>query len=529
MSGSRQTSEIDAITALYDISRAATSSLDLHLVVSDTLKVLAERLGVERGMLVLRDPDSDSAGIEAAHGLSEEEIRRGRYRAGEGVVGRVMSTGEPMVVPNIGSDPLFLNRTRSRGDLSRAQISFICVPVMVGDETVGALSVDRLWDGVSDLDEDVRLLTIVAGYIAQAVRIQRMVESEKARLADENLHLKRALKGQYRLENLVGASNPMRAVFEQIMLVAKAKATVLITGESGTGKELVAKAIHVNSRVSEGPFIGVSCASLPETMLEDALFGHERGAFTGATRRHKGRFERADGGTLFLDEVGEISLNVQVKLLRVLQERKLERLGGTETIPVDVRLVAATNRDLAAEVRAGNFREDLYYRLNVVPIHLPPLRERINDMPLLADHFLRKFCEENEKKVRGFSRAAMAVMAAYSWPGNVRELENLLERAVVMAQDEVVGSEELPAELRGAPAVRTTPSELESAVVHAAEPLFAEPPRQGVHRALIERVETSLIEMALEKAGGVRLKAAELLGINRNTLHAKLGRGEKED
>jgi transcriptional regulator with GAF, ATPase, and Fis domain len=271
-----------------------------------------------------------------------------------------------------------------------------------------------------------------------------MVESETLRLTDENRQLKRALVGEYRPENMVGQSGAMRAVFDQIMMVAGSRATVLITGESGTGKELVAKAIHAVSDRREKPFIGISCAGIPETMMENELFGHERGAFTGAVALQKGRFELANGGTIFLDEVGDIPLSIQVKLLRVLQEREIERLGGKETIKLDVRLVAATNRDLAVEMRAGTFREDLYYRLNVIPIHLPPLRERVNDVPLLADHFLKKFSAENNRKIKGFSREAMAALMRYPWPGNVRELENLIQRMVILDSDSVIGMDDLP-------------------------------------------------------------------------------------
>ncbi len=524
-------SGIDAITALYDVSMAATSSLDLGRVVEQTLSTLAEGMGMERGMLVLRDPATGEATIAAAHGLTQEEIRRGRYNEGEGVVGRVLATGEPMAVPNVGMEPLFLNRTRSRGDLSRSKLSFICVPVKVGEETVGVLSVDRLFKKDSDLDEDVRLLTIVAGYVAQAVRIQRMVETEKASLTDENIQLKRVLNTHFGLENLVGASSAMRAVFEQVKHVAPSRATVLITGESGTGKELIAKAVHFNSTRRDGPFISVSCASLPEGVLENELFGHERGAFTGATKLKKGRFELADGGTIFLDEIGEIPVNLQVKLLRVLQEREIERLGGKATIPVDVRIVAATNRNLATEMRSGNFREDLYYRLNVVPVHLPPLRERKRDVPLLADYFLRKFVEENEKPITGFSREALAAMGKHNWPGNVRELENLVERCVVLANHPVIDLDDLPEEVggKGSYLPSKNSGDLESAVAETVAPLFDEPPREGVYRAVNDRVTEALVKMALERSGGVKLKAARLLGINRNTLYAKLDEIENAD
>jgi Nif-specific regulatory protein len=469
------------------------------------------------------DPETGDLAIEVAQGLTEAEKRRGRYKVGEGVMGRVLETGDPMIIPNIGTEPLFLNRTRSRGDIRRSQISFICVPVKLGSETVGVLSADRLFEETVDFQEDLRLLTIVAGIVAQAVRIRERIRREKATLAGENWELRRALQGSYRLENMVGTSAAMLAVYEQVHLVAKSRATVLLTGESGTGKELVAKAIHVNSERGGKPFIRLSCASLPETLLESELFGHEKGAFTGAVARKEGRFELADGGTIFLDEVGEIPLGLQVKLLRVLQEREFERLGGKTTLKVDVRVVAATNRDLAREVREGKFREDLYYRLNVAPIHLPPLRERREDVPLLAHYFLARFAKENGKEIQGFSPEAMAFLSRHGWPGNVRELENAVERMVVMARGDLIQVADLPPELPGAASPQGEEAgSLEAAVRQTARALFASAPPEGVFRAVLDRVEAVLLGEALERAGQVQLQAAHLLGINRNTLHAKL-------
>jgi Nif-specific regulatory protein len=462
-----------------------------------------------------------------AHGLTEEEKRRGRYRAGEGIVGRVLEAGEPLVVPNIGAEPMFLDRTGSRRDIDRSQIAFLCVPVKAGRRTVGVLTADRLSEEDEDLEEDLRLLTIVASVVAQAVRIQEMVRREKAELAAENKRLRRALDGAFRLDNMVGSSPQMLAVYEQVHLVARSRATVLITGESGTGKELVAKAIHFNSDRSRRPFVRLSCASLPATLLESELFGHERGAFTGALARKPGRFELAQGGTIFLDEVGEIPLELQVKLLRVLQEREFERLGGRETLQVDVRVVAATNRDLAREVREGRFREDLYYRLNVVPIHLPPLRERREDVPLLAHHFLQRFCDENGKVLEGFTREALDALVRHEWPGNVRELENTVERGVVLARKWTIGAEDLPPALVRPGSRRQAPAtDLEAAVAQLADRLFDAPPTEGVYRAVVGRAEQALVERALARAEGVRLQAARLLGINRNTLYAKLERPE---
>ena len=513
------------LSALYEVSQAVSSTLDLQVVVEQILTVLADRLGMQRGTLALLEPETGDLAIEVAHGLTEAEKRRGRYKVGEGVMGRVLETGEPLIIPNIGVEPLFLNRTRSRGDIRRSQIAFICVPVKLGNDTVGVLSADRLFDEGVDFQEDLRLLTIVAGIVAQAVRIREMIRREKATLAGENWELRRALQGAYRLENMVGTSRAMLAVYEQVHLVAKSRATVLLTGESGTGKELVSKAIHVNSERAQGPFIRLSCASLPGTLLESELFGHEKGAFTGAVARKEGRFELADGGTIFLDEVGDIPLGLQVKLLRVLQEREFERLGGKTTLKVDVRVIAATNRDLSREVKEGKFREDLYYRLNVVPIHLPPLRERREDVALLAHHFLSNFAKENGKEIHGFSPDAMATLTRYDWPGNVRELENAVERMVVMARGDQIQVSDLPPELfGGAPLGGNDGAQIEDAVRRLALDLFARPPSDGVYRAVLDRVEAILLREALDWSGKVRLQAAQLLGINRNTLHAKIER-----
>ena len=528
---SKRSKAFRELRALYRVSQAVSASLDLRQVVEDTLSILAQELGMQRGTLALVDPDSGELAIEAAHGLTQAEKRRGRYRVGEGVMGRVLETGEPLLIPSIGAEPLFLDRTGARANLDRSRVAFLCVPVKVGNRTVGVLSADRLSAGEADLEEDLRLLTIVAGVVAQAVRVQQMVHREKAELADENRRLRRALDGAYRLDNMVGTSPLMLAVYEQVHLVAKSRATVLLTGESGTGKELVAKAIHFNSDRAQKPFVRLSCASLPATLLESELFGHERGAFTGAVARKAGRFELADGGTILLDEVGEIPLELQVKLLRVLQERELERLGGHETRSVDVRVIAATNRDLAREVREGRFREDLYYRLNVVPIHLPPLRERREDVPLLAHHFLRRFAEENQKSFEGFTSEAVELLVRYDWPGNVRELENAVERAVVLARGPTIEARDLPLLFGDRPgAAATAPGRgegLESALARLAAQLFDAPPPEGVYRAVVARVERVLLDQALARARGVRLQAARLLGINRNTLYAKLGGHEE--
>lgn len=327
-------------------------------------------------------------------------------------------------------------------------------------------------------------------------------------LEEENLSLKKRVEERYGLEGLVGKSPQMLKVYDLIETVAQTDATVLIHGESGTGKEVAANAIHLRSLRKNGSFVKVNCAALPETLLETELFGHEKGAFTGALKQRKGRFEVADGGTLFLDEIGDISLAVQVKLLRVLQERQFERVGGNETLSVNVRLICATQRDLKEEIRKGSFREDLYYRLNVVPIPLPSVRERREDILLLADHFIHKFSRKMGKEVIGLSEEAKTVLLKYAFPGNIRELENMLERAIALLKGKVIQAYDLPEEVCG----QTTPIHDLSEKIQGAKPLAT----------AVNLFEKEYIQSVLEKTKGKKGQAAELLGISRKTLWEKI-------
>jgi Nif-specific regulatory protein len=457
--------KVQELTVLYDISQLLVSTPDPKEALNSVLNILHSKMGMQRGTITLLDPEAQELNIEAAHGLTGQERQRGHYQIGEGITGKVVETGEPVIVPHVGKEPLFLNRTRARRDICKNNISFICVPIRIGSFTYGALSADRLFSEDISFEEDLRLLTIIASNVAQAIRISRMMAEEKNRLRHENVTLRDQLKERYSFYNIVARSNKMREVFEMIDQVSASDATVLIRGESGTGKELVANAIHYNSLRAEGPFIKVNCAALPETLIESDLFGHEKGAFTGALERRTGKFERAHGGTLFLDEIGTLNLTAQAKLLRVLQEREIERIGGTDTIKVDVRIVAATNKPLEKALEEGIFREDLYYRLNIFPIYLPPLRERKTDILLLADFFLEKYSGKYKKDVRRISTPAIDTLMRYHWPGNVRELENCAERAVLLCTDHVVHSYHLPPTLQTAEASNTIPSgSLSSAV-----------------------------------------------------------------
>jgi Nif-specific regulatory protein len=442
--------ETDRIACLYEIIKAIHGTFDLRKALYQVLDLLSGHIGMNRGSITILDLESSEIRVEVAHGISTGAKTKGRYRLGEGVTGKVIESGRPMVIPHLNEDPLFLDRTGARSQIDKSKISFLCVPIKEGPRVIGALSVDRLFEGPTSLDEDLRFLTIISSVLAQKVSLLHEIDKEREQLNAENLRLRRELGKKYSFSNIIGNSRKMQEIFYLITQVAKSNASVLLLGESGTGKELVANAIHYNSLRTSKPFIKVNCAALPANLVEAELFGHEKGAFTGANRQKEGKFELAHGGTIFLDEIGSLALESQGKLLRVLQEKELERLGGTRTIKVNVRLIAATNRDLAAAVETGSFREDLFYRLNVYPIYLPPLREREADMLLLADFFLEKYAHEYGKDIKRISTPAIDALVQYHWPGNVRELENCMERAVLLCDDQVIHSYHLPPTLQTA-------------------------------------------------------------------------------
>ncbi len=511
--------EIRELTALYEISRAVGSTLDLQAVMNEVMRVLHERMGMERGTLTLLDADTNELFIEVGYGLDREAIERGRYRVGEGITGRVVAAGKPMVVPDVGNEPLFLDRTRSRGDITKGNIAFICVPIQLDQKTVGALSVDRLFQDDISFEEDIRLLSIISSMVVQAVRIHHMVRAEKKKLVDENALLKQELKKQFHPANIIGESKRMADVYTTIELVSRTNATMILRGESGTGKELVAHAIHYHSERADGPFIKVSCAALPEPLLESELFGYEKGAFTGAAHNKPGRFELANGGTLFLDEIGDISASTQIKLLRVLQEREFERIGGTSTLRVNIRLITATNKDLEKEVREGRFRDDLYYRLNVVPLFLPPLRERKEDIPVLVNFFLKKIAQEHKKNVSYISDDAMNYLMTYSWPGNVRELQNAVERAIVLCQGDTLTASLLPI-----PGNKVAPVLSGFNPPDISSPL--DPSDSCNLTELVEGMEKRMIAKVMGRVQGNQRKAAKMLGVTERILGYKIKKYE---
>jgi Nif-specific regulatory protein len=480
------------LSVFYKISKALVHRQAVSDLLQDVLDIMETEMGMARGSLTLRQPDSDVFVIEASRGLTSEECQRGQYRLGEGITGAVAQTAKPEVVPDISKDTRFLNRTRARTGQNNA---FLCAPIIHRGLVIGTMSIDRPPCDEATLDADLNFLMLLTGLLAEAVATMRENLTEREGLVAENERLRRQLGDRYQPSNLVGNARGMRQVYDQIAQVADSNATVLIRGESGTGKELVARAIHFGSSRRNGPFVSVNCAALPENLIESELFGHEKGAFTGAQQQRKGRFELANGGTLFLDEIGDISPAVQVRLLRVLQERTFERVGGDTPIAVNVRIVTATNRNLEQAIQDRRFREDLYYRLNVFPIYLPPLRERKSDILLLAEHFLRKYCEIYGKNVRRISTTAINMMMAYHWPGNVRELENCMERAVLTTSDDVIHGYTLPPSLQTSEATQT-------AIL----------PESGANlQTLVESYEREIIVDALKKHRGNAAAAARFL------------------
>jgi Nif-specific regulatory protein len=518
------------LEALYEVSRVLASSSDINKAFTTVLSVLRLTLGMENGTVSLLDPVTGEVFVEAAPEMSDDERILGRMRPGEGIIGRIFQTGMAMVVPDIAQEPLFLNRTGSWRRLDEEPRAFLGVPIRDGRVTLGVLTVDRRHGEVPiAFDRDVRFLAVVATMVGARVRLSHLQDPLQRPVRDDEP----PPAEPSRVPGIVTASARMRVILERVARVAQSRATVLLRGESGTGKEVFARAIHDQSPRAERPFVALNCAAIPESLVESELFGHEKGAFTGAGAAVKGRFEQADGGTLFLDEVGELPPAIQVKLLRVLQERQFERLGGRRPVTVDVRLVAATNRDLEAAVREGSFRLDLYHRLNVVTVALPPLRERPEDVEPLARHFLRVLNEENGRRVV-LAPDAVGALRECRWSGNVRQLRNCIERVVVSSGRDLVTREDLPChdgqgqpgcriealgllEAGGpaapaaspaalpAPAADPGPLAASSPAGPAPAPAEADGPELAGERERIAR--------ALARSGYVQAKAARLLGM----------------
>ena len=499
---------ISDLTLLFEISRTLEESLDLRKVLHPALKQMATSMGLRRGTVTIINRETDELVVDAV-----EEGIGGKQAApaytGQELLKWVVQTGKPVTVRNVAEDERFTANepgfAQSIGHRDPVT-SFLCVPIRSGQRILGALSVERRTLPADKLDHDMRMLTIIASVIAQAVSLRQSAEERIVSLRDENVRLQEQIRNHFKPDNMIGNSSGMQSVYAHIEQVSTSKTTVLIRGESGVGKELVAHGLHKGSPRHGQAFVKVNCAALPESIVESELFGHEKGAFTGAISMRKGRFELADGGTLFLDEIGDLTPATQVKLLRVLQEREFERVGSQVTQKCDVRLVAATSRDLETLMEEGKFRSDLYYRLNVFPIYVPALRERKSDMLMLADYFVEKFSKENGRTILRISTAAIDLMMRYHWPGNVRELQNCIERAVLVCRGNAIQAHHLPPTLQ------------------ASDP--TEKPLAGTLDTAVSALEHEMIVDALKGTGGNMAKAARKLGISERIMGLRVKKYE---
>ncbi len=464
------------LETLEETSSAILNEEDITTLVGRVLKILTDHPGLENGSITIRNR----------------------------ITGKVIESGKPIIVPEKQKEPNFLNRTMPERRNNNKDLAFISVPIKAGREVLGTISADRKKDSEESPDDALKLLTIIAAMLSQAVLLYQARHEENQQLLDENKALQEQIRNRFHPENLVGNSKVMQRVFRMIDKIAATNTTVLILGESGTGKELAAYAIHYHSPRKDKPFIKLNCAALSESIIESELFGYEKGAFSGAFVSRKGRFELADTGTIFLDEIGEISQNIQAKLLRVLQEKEFEKIGGSETLKTDARIIAATNRDLEERVKAGEFREDLYYRLNIMPVTVPPLRERKSDILMLASHFIKKYNAENANHVKRISTPAIDMLMSYHWPGNVRELENCIERAIILTEDDTIHGTNLPPTLQ---------------ISH-----FSQDDNQGSLQNQLDALEYEIIIEALKSNHGNLSRAADRLGLTNRQIGLRAGK-----
>ncbi len=521
---------------MIEISRVVSGSLRLEEVFREIMTITEKAFRLHRSTLLLYDREEDVLKIEAALNVSREETAGLRYAPGEGITGQVFLNKKPIYVPSVLNAPDFLNRMKLVAESE--DMGFFCCPIFSGADVVGVFSTFTRQARDEEADSMLEFLEIVGSFISQAVTIQKLVRDETRVVMFENIQLKRELSGKYQFGSLIGRSSAMMRLFEKVRIIADSRASILLTGESGTGKELIASAIHYNSPRRDGPFVKINCAAIPENLLESELFGHRKGAFTGAVADKKGKFEAADGGSIFLDEIGELDLNLQSKLLRVLQEREIEPVGG-RTRQVDIRVIAATNADLEEAIAQKRFRSDLYYRLNVIHLKIPPLRDRKEDILPLVHHFIEKFNKENNKSIAGITPDAIQMLENYDWPGNVRQLENVLERSVVLSQHDVLSAadfqdstlpfREFRAQVLERDANLVSPEGGELALSGGDWADRTLPPEDRmdemdgrVYEVVISEVEKRLILMALKKFRYTKTQAARFLGINRNTLDKKI-------
>lgn len=483
----------EELFSFYQISKEVFQTDNLNFTLKNVLKILEDSTGFNRGIISLYFKDKneihhDSFGVNEP----DEEII---YSLGEGITGEVVKSGNPIAIPRLDQSSIFLDKTGMRKNIDKKEIAFICVPIIYQNETVGTISVDCHTKEDNDFSHEILFLEKIAEIISELVK-RKIIYSE-------NTKLKQMIKKTNPLGTIIGNSKPMRELAYQVSLISDSGVSVLITGETGTGKELVAKEIHSLSSRRDMPFITINCGAIPEGLIESELFGHAKGSFTGAVKDRVGKFLAANGGTLFLDEMGDLPPLMQVKLLRALQEKEITPIGSNESKKIDVRVIAATNKNLEEEIANGNFRSDLYYRLNVFHLYLPPLRDRGADIVLLTDYFIKKYSEKSSVQVVRIDTASIDMLTAYHWPGNVRELENCIERACLLADDGVIHSHHLP------PSIQMKSVEKRGK-------------KRGKFEALVRAYEMELITDTLKDTGGNQTNAAKLLGTTKRVIQYKI-------
>ncbi|HEY9124781.1 MAG TPA: sigma 54-interacting transcriptional regulator [Bacteroidales bacterium] len=488
------------LSFLYDISKELQKVKHIEESIKPILKHLADYCGISCCSLTILNADLHHVILEEYHGLKSEEVSNLRGKL-EKVSKTIIETGEPMLLPKMSHTPTFIKSSRDLVDFSY-EISMICVPIKAAGKVLGFFAFSLEYYNDISFKLEFRILNIIGSMLAHSIIATQENAYELALLRQENLKLQDQLNQAIINTEIIGNSSAMQSVFELIQKVSKTNATVLLRGESGVGKELIANAIHYNSARKDKPLIKVNCSALPDTLIESELFGHEKGAFTGADGLRKGRFELADGGTIFLDEIGDLPLPTQVKILRILQEREFERLGGSKTLKIDVRIITATNRNLEEMITKCEFREDLFYRLNVFPIYIPSLRERRNDIPILVNHFIAKANKRHGLKIKRISTSAIDLLMMYHWPGNIRELENVIERAAILSIDDVIRSNNLPPTLQTAESSKTK--------------------MEGTLEDIVANVEKQVIIDNLISTHGCTFETAQKLGITERILRLRL-------
>ena len=526
------------LTVINAAAKLIGQSATPEVAIGSILRLISQMLGLNRGRVLLPVPPHEKLSIRYSYGLTADEKARGVYHFGEGVSGKVMSTGREVVVQDIDEEPDFLFAAVDRQTLPDGVVSFLAVPILDDNIPIGVLGVHRLRMRARSFDADLTVMRIIATFIAQILRINQLFNERTERLRQENLELKDALETQQADHGILGDSPPVRAALSQVMQVADTPVTVLLTGESGTGKERFAQILHINSQRQDQPFIAINCAAIPEQLLESELFGHERGAFTGATSSKQGKIELANNGTLFLDEIGDLSLELQSKLLRILESQVVQRVGGTKDIPVNVRIIAATHKNLQEAVKRGDFRLDLFYRLNVFPIHLPPLRERAGDVRTLARHFLL-IANQDYQRHAVFANGVMERLESFNWPGNIRQLENVIKRAVLKAEKGTIGVAAIETILRQESAIHEHTEAGQAGSSHRSSstrtsalpmpvPDAPQPSQFSRPYSWVREDEMEALQDALKRAHGNKTRAAALLGMTARQFRyrlAKLGNG----